>query len=338
MDKTQLINEILSEMQDDLTPEAMRKLEAKLTIKLHNIRLVEECHSLVLSTRSWEKIFAKFCGCKRLENVAESTLQGYIRFLDKMRHSIGKKIEEITTDDLRYYMAVYQYRHGPDKALSLSYMNDMRHCFSSFFGWAFLEGYIKTDPSKRLRKIRVPEKLVDTYSTLDRVKLLECAKTDRDRALQHCLYSSGARIGELLQLNREDMEFVGRGAEAVVRKTKGKAERRLYFSEEAVYHLTRYLASRSDDNPALFVGLKSPHERLTVGGAQARISKIGQAAGVYAHPHKFRSTFATDMCKRSCPIEIVSKILGHKKLETTSRYRSVGEDEARQAHAKYFVA
>lgn len=337
MDKTTFINEILAELQDDLTNEQLTKLEAKLTIKLHKVRLEEECTAVVLANRSWEKILRKFVGCKRLENCAESTLIGYCRFINKMRIAVGKKIEDVTTDDLRYYMAAYQYKDR-DRVLSLSYMNDMRHCFSSFFGWAYLEGYIKSDPSKRLRKIRVPEKLVDTFSTLDRVKLLECSKTDRDIALQHCLYSSGARIGEMLQLNISDLEYVGRGAEAVVRKTKGKAERRLYFSDEAVFYLNRYLAGRKDSNPALFVGLKAPHKRLTIGGAQARISKIGKAAGVYAHPHKFRSSFATDMCKRSCPIEIVSKMLGHKKLETTSRYRSVGEDEARQAHVKFFAA
>lgn len=337
MDKTTFINEILAEMQSDLGQEQLMKLEAKLSIKLHNVRLEEECTALTLSERSWEKILAKFVGCKRLENCAESTLVGYLRFINNMRTTICKKIGDITTDDLRYYMAIYQYRHD-NRVLSLSYMNDMRHCFSSFFGWAYQEGYIQSDPSKRLRKIKVPEKLVDVYSTLDRVKLIECSKTDRDIALQHCLYSSGARIGEMLQLNISDLEYIGRGAEAVVRHTKGKAERRLYFSEEAVFYLNRYLASRTDNNPALFVGLKAPHNRLTIGGAQTRISQIGKMAGVYAHPHKWRSSFATDMCKRNCPIEVVSKMLGHKKLETTSRYRSVGEDEARQAHAKYFAA
>lgn len=335
MDKTRLIDSILDSMQDDLTPEQLRKLEATLVIKLHEVRVEEECTSLTLSERGWERILQKFRACKRLENCSEGTIEGYSRQLRNMYQAIGKRIEEITTDDLRYYMAVYQYRNERGKPLSLSYMNDIRHCFSSFFGWAQAEQLIRGDPSKRIRKIRVPEKMVDTYTTLDRVKLIDCAKSDRDIALQYCLYSSGARISEILQLNIEDIEYVGRKAEAVVRETKGKMERRLYFSEDAVFYLNRYLASRNDNNPALFVGLKSPHKRLGKGGAQAMFSKLGKAAGVYCHAHKYRSTSATDMCSRGCPIEVVSKLLGHKKIDTTLRYRKVKEEEIRRAHDKY---
>ena len=335
MDKGKLIDEILNAMQGDLDAEQLRKLESVLVIKTHDLRIEEECTALTVSRRAWEKVLRNFRACKRLENCAESTLEGYTRILTNMYQSIGKPIDKITGDDLRYYMAVYQYRNGPDQVLSLSYMNDIRHCFSSFFGWAYAEEYIDRDPSKKLRKIRVPEKMVETYSQYERVKLLECTKTDRDRALQHCLYSSGARIGEILQLNKDDIVYVGRRAEAIVRETKGKAERKLLFSEDAVFFLNRYLAGRKDDNPALFVSNRAPHNRLGKGGAQAMFHKLGEAAGIHCHAHKYRSSMATDMCARGCPIEVTSKLLGHKKLDTTMKYRKVSEDELRQAHSKY---
>lgn len=338
MDKMRLIDDVINTMMPVLDEEQVRLLESTLLIKLHGVTITEEQTDLVVSDRSWEWYLMKFCADKRIENCAESTLAGYCRFLRKMYSTIRKPIEKVTSEDLRYYIAIYQYRHGKEKPLSLSYMNDMRHCFSSFFGWAYSMEYIGRDPSKGIRKIRVPEKILEPYTEHDRIALMEAAKTDRDLAIMQCLYSTGMRISELLSLNRQDIQYNGRRAEAVLHNTKNKAERRVYFSEKAVFYLRRYLANRSDSNEALFVSEKAPHRRLNKGGAEAMMTKLGKNTGIHAYCHRWRRSFITDACKRGMPIEVAARLAGHKKLNTTARYRVVGDDEAREASARFAVA
>ena len=338
MTKLQLIDEVINAMTPSLDEEQLRLLESTLLIKMHEVDVVELHTELVPTQRTWEWYLMKFCADKRVENCAESTLAGYCRTIRKMYGTIRKPIEQVTAEDLRYYIAIYQYRRGKEKPLSLSYMNDMRHCFSSFFGWAYAEEYIGRDPSKGVRKIRVPEKILDPYTENDRITLMEAAKNDRDIAIMQCLYSTGMRISELLSLNIADIQYTGRRAEAILRTTKNKTERRVYFSEKAVFYLQRYLVNRHDDNPALFVSEKAPHNRLTKGGAEAMMSKLGKETGIHAYCHRWRRSFITDACRRGMPIEIAARLAGHKKLATTSRYRVVGEDEAREASVRFAVA
>lgn len=338
MDKMKLIDDVINAMTHTLNEEQIRLLESTLLIKLHGVEIIEEHTELTISERSWEWYLMKFCADKRIENCTESTLAGYCRFIRKMYVTIRKPIEQVTSEDLRYYIALYQYRNGREKPLSLSYMNDMRHCFGSFFGWAYSMEYIGRDPSKGIRKIRLPEKILEPYTEKDRITLMEAAKTDRDLAIMHCLYSTGMRISELLALNRSDIQYVGRRAEAILRNTKNKAERRVYFSEKAVFYLRRYLTNRRDEDPALFVSEKAPHRRLSKGGAEAMMAKLGKKTGVHAYCHRWRRSFITDACKRGMPIEVAARLAGHKKLTTTARYRVVGDDEAREASVRFAVA
>lgn len=338
MDKMKLIDDVINAMTHTLNEEQIRLLESTLLIKLHGVEIIEEHTELTVSERSWEWYLMKFCADKRIENCTESTLAGYCRFIRKMYVAIRKPIEQVTSEDLRYYIALYQYRNGRDKPLSLSYMNDMRHCFGSFFSWAYAMEYIGRDPSKGIRKIRLPEKILEPYTENDRITLMEAAKSDRDLAIMQCLYSTGMRISELLALNRDDIQYVGRRAEAILHNTKNKAERRVYFSEKAVFYLRRYLANRRDENQALFVSEKAPHGRLSKGGAEAMMAKLGKKTGVHAYCHRWRRSFITDACKRGMPIEVAARLAGHKKLTTTARYRVVGDDEAREASVRFAVA
>jgi len=338
MDKTKMIDEVIHAMQSVLDEEQMRLLESTLLIKLHGVTIVEECTEIVVSERSWEWYLMKFCADKRIENCAEGTIAGYCRFIRQMYCTLRKPIEQVTAEDLRYYLALYQYRRGKEKPLSLSYINDIRHCFGSFFGWAYSMEYIGRDPSKGIRKIRVPEKLLEPYSEHDRITLMEAAKTDRDIAIMQCLYSTGMRISELLSLNIADIQYTGRRAETVLRKTKNKTERKVYFSEKAVFYLRRYLANRNDSNPALFVSEKAPHSRLSKSGAEIMMAKLGKETGIHAYCHRWRRSFITDACKRGMPIEVAARLAGHKKLTTTARYRVVGDDEAREASVRFAVA
>lgn len=275
-------------MQDRLNDEQLLMLENVLAINLHGLEVKEECTQLVTSERHWEKILRMYIACKRLENCAESTLIAYQRCITMLFEGINKKIHEITTNDLRYYLAVYQeQRH-----ISLSYLDTLRHYISSFFTWATDEGYINRDLSRRLKKVKVPRKLMKPYTAEEREHLKDIAKTERDVAIMELLYSTAGRIGEVVAINREDIDFINR--EIVIYGQKGKKERKVYLTEGCMYHLKKYLASRKDDNPALFVGERKPYNRLGIKAIQDMLKKLGRSAGVHAHPHKFRRTLLTD--------------------------------------------
>ena len=290
-----LIAEILAAMQEDLAPEQLRRLENVLVIKTRGLVLQEERTELVVSERHWEKALRLYLASKRLENCSEGTLENYGRCIRMLMQSINKRLPEITTNDLRYYLALYQERRG----ISLSYLETLRHYISSFFAWLNDEGYINRNPARRLKRVKVPQKIRKPYTAEEREHLRCLAQTERDLALMEVLYSTAGRIGEVLALNRSDVDFVGR--EVVVYGQKGKKEREVCLTEEAAYHLRKYLAGR----------------------------KLGRAAGIHAHPHKFRRTLLTDASARGMSLQELQVYAGHAKPETTMIYVTVRADEVK---------
>lgn len=318
-----LIAEILSAMQADLTPEQLRRLENVLVIKTRGLVLQEERTELVISERHWEKALRLYLASKRLENCSEGTLENYGRCIRMLMQALNKRLPEITTNDLRYYLALYQER----RQISLSYLETLRHYISSFFSWLNDEGYINRNPARRLKRVKVPQKIRKPYTAEEREHLRCLAQTERDLALMEVLYSTAGRIGEVLALNRSDVDFIGR--EVVVYGQKGKKEREVCLTEEAAYHLRKYLAGRRDDNPALFVSLRAPYERLSTKAVQAMLRKLGRAAGIHAHPHKFRRTLLTDASARGMSLQELQVYAGHAKPETTMIYVTVRADEVK---------
>ena len=318
-----LIEEILAAMQADLTSDQLQKLENVLIIKTHGLTLAEEHTELVVSERHWEKALRLYLASKRLENCSQGTLENYGRCIRMLMQSLNKRLQEITVNDLRYYLALYQERRD----ISLSYLETLRHYISSFFAWLSDEGYISHNPARRLKRVKVPQKIRKPYSAEEREHLRCLARTERDLALMEVLYSTAGRIGEVLALNRSDIDFCNR--EVIVYGKKGKKERRVCLTEEAGYHLRKYLESRTDDNPALFVGTRAPHKRLTAKAVQAMLRKLGKLSGIHAHPHKFRRTLLTDASARGMTLQELQAYAGHAKPETTMIYVTVRSDDVK---------
>jgi integrase/recombinase XerD len=155
----------------------------------------------------------------------------------------------------------------------------------------------------------------------------------RDLAIIDLLYSTGIRVGELVRLNIADVNMEQR--ECVV-FGKGDKERRVYFDAKAKIHLMDYLASRTDNNPALFISLDGRYKRLEISGVEIRLRELGRKLSLNRiHPHKFRRTMATRAIDKGMPIEQVQKILGHSQIDTTMQYAIVNQNNVKNSHQKY---
>lgn len=318
-----LINGILAEMSSELTDEQLHKLESILVMKLHGLKIEEECTEITVSEASWQRILRLYIASKRLENCAESTLENYERCIRMLMCAINKNLPDITTNDLRYYLAVYQKtRH-----ISMSYLETLRHYISAFFTWCADEGYISGNPARRLKRVKVPQKIRKPYTAEEREHLKDIAKTQRDLAIMELLYSTAGRIGEVVAINRDDIDFANK--EIVIWGQKGKKERTVYLTDGCIYHLRKYLDSRTDGNPALFVSLKRPHNRIGKNGIETMLRKLGLTAGIHAHPHKFRRTMLTDAGARGVPLQEIQAYAGHAKTDTTMLYITTKEESVK---------
>ena len=276
-----------------------------------------------------DKLVESFISSKRIEGCSEKSLRYYQKTISKMLNVIGKQIKHIDTDDLRKYLTSYQ----EDNKSSRVTIDNIRRILSSFFSWLEEENHIMKSPVRRIHKIKTASTIKDTYSDEALEQMRDDCTELRDLALIDMLASTGMRVGELVLLNRSAIDFEER--ECVV-LGKGNKERIVYFDARTKLHLKQYLDSRTDDNEALFVSLKAPHNRLEIGGVEVRIRKIGKRLNIQkAHPHKFRRTLATMAIDKGMPIEQLQQLLGHKRIDTTLQYAMVKQSNVKIAHRKY---
>jgi len=323
--KEVLVNEIMRRMLKTLNNEQIKFLE----------RALNECLTKVDIVSAKEKepeevdYINLFVSAKRIEGRSERTLIYYKNTIDRMLETVGKRVSVITTDDLREYLSKYQEKHSSGKVT----IDNIRRILSSFFGWLEDEDYIVKSPVRRIHKIKTGKVIKDTYSDEELEEMRDNCVEIRDTAIIDMLASTGMRIGEMVLLNKEDIDF---GERECVVLGKGDKERIVYFDARAKTHLKQYLESRQDGNEALFVSLKAPHKRMTIGGIESRLRELGSRMGIQkVHPHKFRRTLATMAIDKGMPIEQLQQLLGHQRIDTTLQYAMVKQSNVKLAHRKY---
>ena len=318
----QLINEVLCQMIPHLSNDQVSLLKNVLEVALLKSNVNQD-------KENDEQLVRDFLAAKSLEGCSERTLVYYRKTIERMLKSVSKKIKAITTDDLRTYLASYQEMCKVSKVT----IDNIRRNLSSFFSWLEDENYILKSPVRRIHRVKASTSVKETYTDEELEILRDNCSEIRDLAMIDLLASTGMRVGELVRLNRSDIDFNER--ECVV-FGKGNKERIVYFDARTKIHLQNYLNERNDSNQALFVGLRAPYARLEIGGVEIRLKKMGEELNINkVHPHKFRRTMATVAIDKGMPIEQVQKLLGHEKIDTTLHYAMVKQSNVKNAHRKY---
>lgn len=275
------------------------------------------------------ELMAMFIAAKRIEGCSEKTLKYYQTTIAAMITSLGKNVRHILTEDLRTYLTDYQNSHQSSRVT----IDNIRRILSSFFSWLEDEDYIIKSPVRRIHKVKTASSIKETYSDEELEKMRDNCEELRDLAMIDMLASTGMRVGEMVLLNRDDINFTERECKVF---GKGDKERVVYFDARAKLHLQEYLESRVDDNPALFVALRAPHRRLQIGGIEHRLREMGKRLNIpKVHPHKFRRTLATMAIDKGMPIEQLQRLLGHQRIDTTLQYAMVKQSNVKTAHRKY---
>lgn len=274
-------------------------------------------------------IIQTFLAAKRVEGCSNKTLTYYDSTIRNVLKSTGKPVQDITTDDLRIYLDAYQTNNGVSKVT----IDNIRRILSTFFAWLEDENFIIKSPVRRIHKVKTCKTVKETYSDEFLEIMRDNAESIRDLAMIDLLASTGIRVGELVLINRVDVDFVNR--ECIV-LGKGNKQRKVYFDARTKIHLQRYLSTRTDDNPALFVTLNKPYRRLQIKGVEMRLQRLGRKLGlIRVHPHKFRRTLATMAIDKGMPIEQVQQLLGHESVDTTLQYAMVNQNNVKLSHHRY---
>ena len=320
---------IEQEMMSVLNNAQMERLQAVLMHAFmgKEIREVESCVNN--QQHSNKELLKAFLEAKRVEGCSEKSISYYRTTLEMMIKEINKSVKQIITEDLRTYLSSYQQNSKVSKVT----IDNVRRILSSFFSWLEDENYILKSPARRIHKIRVGQTVKETYTDEELEVMRDYCEGSRDLAIIDLLASTGMRVSELTMLDKEDVDFIKR--ECIV-LGKGNKERKAYFDARAKIHLMKYLDERKDNNPALFVTLNKPYERLKISGVEIRLRELGKKLNIHkVHPHKFRRTLATKAIDKGMPIEQVQVLLGHSKIDTTLQYAMVNQNNVKLAHSKY---
>jgi len=324
-----ILNDIVSGIKDVLSDEQLKLVNSSIKDVLAKYEINKKASNEERREKENTELLETFLSAKKIEGCSDKTIHYYQSSIVKLLKGLSKCIKEICTNDIRRYLAEIQEKNNLSKVT----IDNLRRIFSSFFSWLEDEDYIAKSPVRRIHKVRTDTLVKEVLSDENIETLRDSCNESRDLAMIDLLLSTGVRVGELVKMNRADIDFQERQCKVF---GKGNKEREVYFNARTKIHLQRYLESRTDDNPALFVTLSKPHTRLTISGVEVRLRKMGKVVHIdKVHPHKFRRTLATMAIDRGMPIEQVQKLLGHVRIDTTLHYAMVNQTNVKMAHRKF---
>lgn len=324
--RSNLINDIKYKLAESLNDEQMSKLDNVLHLQLDKYEIQDRCTNLTLTNDSPLNYLQKFVIAKNIEGLSQKTIERYYREIYNMLYSLGKSVDEITSFDIRTYLIRYRQTHD----ISNRTLDNMRRCYSSFFSWLYKEEIINRNPCISVPQIKYDKTIKLPFSSVEMEKIKRSCTSKRDRAIIEILYATGCRVSELSSLNRTDIDYIKQTA---IVHGKGGKDRVVYITDVAMLYLTEYLEQRADTDMALFIGRRG---RLSKGGIESILKKLGQAAGVEdVHPHRYRRTLATNLLDRGADIQEVAEVLGHEDISTTKIYCYITQQNISNTYNKY---
>lgn len=331
--KNNLFLQITNDMKDSLTNYQMDKLKQSLIVNFEKYEIITKTDEMKLIEEKTinEKLINSFISSKKVEGCSERTTKYYEETITKFVVESNKFIENIDTDDIRNYLSEYKEK---SKCNSTT-IDNIRRILSSFFSWLEDEDYIIKSPVRRIHKIKTAQLVKDTLSDENLEQLRDNCENIRDLCLIELLISTGMRVGEVVNINKNDINFEDRSCIVL---GKGNKQREVYFDAKTKIHLQEYIDKRKDNNEALFVSIRKPYQRLSISGIELIVRNLGIDSNISnVHPHKFRRTLATMAIDKGMPVEQVQKLLGHVKIETTMHYAMVNQNNVKMSHRKYIA-
>ena len=314
-----IIEKIKQEMQPFLTNEQLNRLQTTL----ESVFLEEQPSEIK------PDLIKAFLAAKRVEGCSDKTIKYYHSTIRNVLGILNKDPDSITTDDLRQYLDDYQQKSGVSRVT----IDNIRRILSSFFAWLEDEDYISKSPVRRIHKVKTCKTVKETYSDEVLELMRDHCECPRDLAIIDMLASTGIRVGEMVKLNRSDIDYANR--ECIV-LGKGNKQRKVYFDARTKIHLQKYLLGRRDNNAALFVSLQQPFNRFQISGIEIRLRELGRKLMLMkVYPHKFRRTLATMAIDKGMPIEQVQQLLGHQSVDTTLQYAMVNQSNVKLSHHRF---
>ena len=331
--KMDVILNITKDMEDSLTDYQLNKLKESLIINFERLEFIIKTDDLKHQEELDENIsmIESFISSKQIEGCSDRTIKYYKEIIDKFNDNFDKSIKKITTEEIRSYLSNYKEM----STCGSTTIDNIRRVLSSFFSWLEDEDYIIKSPIRRIHRIKTPTTIKEVLTDENLEKLRDECENIRDLSLIELLISTGMRVGELVNLNISNLNFEDRSCIVL---GKGNKEREVYFDAKTKLHLKEYISKRNDNNDALFVSLREPHQRLSISGIELIVRNLGVNTNINkVHPHKFRRTLATMAIDKGMPVEQVQKLLGHVKIETTMHYAMVNQSNVKISHRRYIA-
>ncbi len=331
--KMDVILNITKDMEDSLTDYQLNKLKESLIINFEKLDFIMKTDDLKHQEELDENtsMIESFISSKQIEGCSDRTIKYYKEIIDKFNDSFDKSIKKITTEEIRSYLSNYKEM----SSCGSTTIDNIRRVLSSFFSWLEDEDYIIKSPIRRIHRIKTPTTVKEVLTDENLEKLRDECENIRDLSLIELLISTGMRVGELVNLNISNLNFEDRSCIVL---GKGNKEREVYFDAKTKLHLKEYISKRNDNNDALFVSLREPHQRLSISGIELIVRNLGVNTNINkVHPHKFRRTLATMAIDKGMPVEQVQKLLGHVKIETTMHYAMVNQSNVKLSHRRYIA-
>lgn len=324
--------EFMTHLNGKVSDDELEVILRELEVFSGNYDIQKKVTALIEYTPQIPECYKVYMISKKIEGLSEETLKTYNLYLKDFFSSINKELTHITTNDIRAYLYTYQQMHG----VSNRTMDGRRLVINAFMEWCRTERYIDWNPCSQIRPIKYESKPREPLTGIELELVRDACRTYREKAIIEVFYSTGCRVSEMVNLNLSDVDF----AKGEVRLFgKGAKHRISYINARAEVSLKKYLFSRRDENPALFVSDRNPHDRLKKTAIEKIVREIGERSGIgrRVFPHLIRHTTATNALERGMNVAEVQKILGHEKIDTTMIYAKVCQENVKHDHKRYIV-